>query len=122
EGSQDYDLALRVVARTTPDRIHHIPWVLYHWRQQGQTASFSEAFLAQCADAARRALAEHLERTGQTGCVVENLDGMPGWVRVRRPLPAPPPLVSIIVPTRDRAELLAACAEGVLKGTDYPAL
>ena len=33
EGSQDHDLALRVVGETTPDRIAHIPKVLYHWRQ-----------------------------------------------------------------------------------------
>ncbi len=33
-----------------------------------------------------------------------------------------PPLVSVIVPTRDRAALLAACADGVLRRTDYPAI
>jgi O-antigen biosynthesis protein len=38
------------------------------------------------------------------------------------PLPASPPLVSVIVPTRDRAALLAACADGVLRRTDYPAI
>ena len=32
------------------------------------------------------------------------------------------PLVSVIVPTRDRAALLAACADGVLRRTDYPAV
>ena len=37
-------------------------------------------------------------------------------------MPASPPLVSVIVPTRDRAALLAACAAGVLTRTDYPAL
>jgi glycosyltransferase involved in cell wall biosynthesis len=122
EGSQDYDLTLRVAERTEPARIHHIPWVLYHWRQQGLTQSFSEAQMARCADAARRAVSEHLARTGQAGCQVSNLATMPGWLRVRRPLPDPAPLVSIIVPTRDRAELLQACAAGVLNGTDYPAL
>ncbi|MBS0562557.1 MAG: glycosyltransferase [Proteobacteria bacterium] len=35
-------------------------------------------------------------------------------------LPDPPPLVSLIVPTRDRAALLARCADGVLNRTDYP--
>ncbi len=37
-------------------------------------------------------------------------------------LPDPPPLVTVIIPTRDRADLLAASAWGVLRGTDYPAL
>ena len=39
--------------------------------------------------------------------------------------PAPPdplPPVSVIMPTRDRADLLAVAAQGVLHGTDYPAL
>jgi glycosyltransferase involved in cell wall biosynthesis len=122
EGSQDYDLTLRVSEKTSAGRIHHIPWVLYHWRQQGLTQSFSESQMAKCADAARRAVSEHLARTGQVGCEVLNLPTMPGWLRVRRPVPSPAPLVSIIVPTRDRAELLGPCAEGVLSGTDYPAL
>ncbi len=37
-------------------------------------------------------------------------------------LPDPLPPVSVIMPTRDRADLLAASARGVLRGTDYPAL
>ena len=41
---------------------------------------------------------------------------------VAAPLPDPAPLVSLIVPTRDRAALLARCADGVLARTDYPAI
>jgi glycosyltransferase involved in cell wall biosynthesis len=118
EGSQDYDLALRVAERTEPSRIHHIPWVLYHWRQKGETASFSESFMARCADAARRAVAEHLARVGDDA-VVENQPELPAWLHVRRSPPEPNPLVSVIVPTRDRAELLAMCADGVLNRTRY---
>jgi GT2 family glycosyltransferase len=36
--------------------------------------------------------------------------------------PMASPLVSVIVPTRDRAALLGACADGVLRRTDYPAV
>ncbi len=36
--------------------------------------------------------------------------------------PTASPLVSVIVPTRDRAALLATCADGVLRRTDYPAI
>ncbi|HEX2558771.1 glycosyltransferase family 2 protein, partial [Phenylobacterium sp.] len=43
-------------------------------------------------------------------------------LRVVWPVPDPAPRVSLIVPTRDRAELLRACAHGVLSRTDYPAL
>ena len=34
----------------------------------------------------------------------------------------PPPRVSIVIPIRDRPALLARCMEGLLHGTDYPAL
>ncbi|MFC0408655.1 glycosyltransferase family 2 protein [Roseomonas elaeocarpi] len=122
EGSQDYDLALRATERTTPERIRHIPAVLYHWRQGASEQSFSESALARCADSARRAVAEHLRRTGVGDAVVGNLEDMPAWVEVRRPLPAPLPLVSAIIPTRDRAGLLRTCVEGLLHRTDYPAL
>ncbi len=119
EGSQDWDLALRVSERT--DRIHHIPWVLYHWRQQARGRTFSERQLAQCADSARRAVQEHLARTGQVA-EVTNQARVSAWLDVRQPAPEPRPPVSVIVPTRDRAELLAQCAEGVLAQTRYPDL
>jgi GT2 family glycosyltransferase len=46
----------------------------------------------------------------------------PHWNRIIRALPDPAPLVSIIVPTRDHAELLERCAASVLACTDYPAI
>jgi glycosyltransferase involved in cell wall biosynthesis len=121
EGSQDYDLALRVSERTTAARIHHIPWVLYHWRQEGH-ATFSQGQMERCANAARRAVEEHLQRMGETRVTVANQADAPGWVEVRRAPPEPKPLVSVIVPTRDRVELLAQCADGVLNATAYQPL
>jgi len=118
DGAQDHDLALRASERTTPERIRHIPWVLYHWRWQGKQGSYSRARLDECAAAARRAVQERLNRTGQPA-QVEIQPGPGRWLRVRRLKQQADPLVSIIVPTRDRAGLLARCAEGVLKQTYY---
>jgi GT2 family glycosyltransferase len=39
--------------------------------------------------------------------------------RIAWSIPSPAPLVSVIVPTRDRAALLRRCADGVLHRTDY---
>lgn len=122
EGSQDWDLVLRVSETTTADRIRHIPAILYHWRQEQGLASFSVVAAERCQDAARRAVAEHLVRTGAAGATVELLPKGAGFFTVDRPLPSPAPLVSVIVPTRDRADLLARCVEGVLQGTDYAPL
>ena len=118
DGAQDHDLVLRAAERATPARIRHIPWVLYHWRQRTTSGSFSRTRAAECAAAAARAVGEHLERTGQPA-TVEEVDLTARWLRVRRPLPDPKPMVSLIVPTRDRADLLAQAADGVLAGTDY---
>lgn len=118
DGAQDHDLILRAAEHIGAARIRHIPWVLYHWRWQGKQGSYSRARLAECAAAAARAVREHLERTGQAAAVEETA-GAARWLRVRRAVPAPRPLVSIIVPTRDRAELVAQCAEGVLNRTAY---
>ncbi|MET0294387.1 MAG: glycosyltransferase family 2 protein [Phenylobacterium sp.] len=122
EGAQDWDLALRIAEHTRPDRIRHIPAVLYHWRQPSSPETFSGRQAERCAAAARRAVEEHLQRTGQSDAVVENQPGAPAWLAVRRRPPATRPLVSVIVPTRDRARLLAECAAGVLERTAYAPL
>lgn len=119
EGSQDYDLALRVLERTTAERIRHLPFVLYHWRIGGAARTFSTTQGERAAEAARRAVAEHLQRTGSPAKVVA-LAG--GYHRVVHPLPEPAPLVSLLVPTRDRLDLLRPCLDGLLRRTDYPAL
>lgn len=119
EGSQDYDLALRCADESSPDRIRHIPAVLYHWRRDYGAPSFSERKLTACSDAAQRAIREHLHRRNEKGEVGPH-PTMPEWSRVRRPVPSPAPLVSLIVPTRDRADLLEICTNGLLGRTDYP--
>jgi GT2 family glycosyltransferase len=119
EGSQDYDLALRVVAATR-EPIVHIPHILYHWRVFPGASTFSSTQLAKASDAARRAIAEHLASAGEKATVV------PARVyyyhRVIRQPPARWPLVSVIVPTRDRIDLIAPSVLGLLKKTDYPSL
>jgi O-antigen biosynthesis protein len=62
DGSQDYDFVLRASERV--DRVAHIPHVLYRWRAHaGSTAGGDSKQFA--FDAARRAIAEHLRRTGR---------------------------------------------------------
>ena len=119
EGSQDYDLALRAIDATSPERVRHIPAVLYHWRQATGKETFSEAFMEKCISSARRAIADHLQRKGQLGHVVEH-PRLSLWQRVIRPVPEPAPLVSVIIPTRDKAGLLRRCVDGVMNRTDYP--
>ena len=121
EGSQDYDLLLRAADASTPDRIRHIPAVLYHWRRDAVSPSFSDTSLERCVVAARRAIREHLTRKG-TQARIDIPPRAPRHHRVVYALPPERPLVSIIVPTRDRADLLGRCVDGVLTCTDYEPL
>lgn len=118
EGSQDYDLALRVIAHCGQDRVRHVPSVLYHWRRENGAGSFSEQSAQQCIRAARLAIGNYLAATGQAGRP-EDAPMMPNWTRIVRPVPDPPPLVSVVVPTRDRADLLRVCLDGLLGRTAY---
>jgi O-antigen biosynthesis protein len=121
EGSQDYDLALRAVAQTVPERILHIPTVLYHWRQGTSKRTFSERALDRCVENGRKALAEFLIRVG-SGIQVGPAPSAPSWTRVIFPVPVPEPLVSVIIPTRNHATMLARCVEGLLDRTAYRAV
>lgn len=117
EGSQDWDIALRVSEKTSPDRIVHIPKILYHWRAISGSTALTIDQKNYHATAARRALEEHLARTGRTAA----LEAVPGehW-HIRYALPARPPLVSIIIPTRNGVRHLRRCIESLLTKTTYP--
>ncbi len=120
EGSQDYDLALRCLERLSAARIRHIPRVLYHWRMAaGSVAAVPDA-KPYAREAARRAIAESLQRQGIAGRVEacpENTEAH----RVVYSLGEKLPTVSIIIPNRDQVELLQRCLESVRAQTDYPA-
>lgn len=89
-GAQDFDLALRVVEEVGPDRVRHLPLVLYHWRQS--PTSFSATETARCRDAARRAVA----RLVRDAARVETDPALPQWPLVRFALPDPLPTVSLV--------------------------
>ena len=108
--AHDYDLLLRVTERTT--RIAHIPKILYHGRttEAGSTDPTPDAHAS-----ARRALQEALRRRGREGWVES---ARRGRYTVRYRL-RERPVISIIIPTRDRMELLRQCVESLDTVTDY---
>lgn len=94
DGSQDYDLALRVSERSS--QIIHLPEILYHWRvREGQVSGSNNPTVYA---AARKAISEHCERLNI------NVDGITQtdplgiyWVRRRV---VGQPRVSVVIPTR----------------------
>lgn len=69
EGSQDYDLVLRLSEKT--NRIYHISKILYHWRIAPGSAAGSVDAKPYANAAAKRAIAEHLERRCTPGTVLD---------------------------------------------------
>ncbi len=114
EGSQDYDLFLRIVEKT--NRIEHIPDVLYSWRKiPGSTASeYSDKVYAQ--DTTIKALQDSLKRKNLKGDVYQGL--FPGSFRVKYNIKGNP-LVSIIIPTLEKYEYLERCLSSILEKTTY---
>lgn len=118
EGAQDYDLALRVVERTRPEDIRHIPFILYHWRAIPGSAAHSVDAKPYAYLAARRAIQDFFDRRSIPATSV----AVAGHFWFHRPvfaLPPEPPMVSVIIPTRDRLELLSRCIDG-LRRSRYP--
>lgn len=116
EGSQDWDLALRCIERLEPGQIGHIPKILYHWRSIPGSTALAVGEKDYVGAAGLRAVREHLVRTDAAATAEP---AGPGRVRVRRSIPGGVPRVSLIVPTRDRVDLLRVCVDSLLQRTDY---
>ena len=111
DGSQDHDLLLRVTAQTAAERIRHIPVVAYHWRAVAGSTALAPGEKNYTEEASLRALVDRLG---------------PEWEVERAAAPTayrciPPlldePLVSIVIPTRDRLDLVVQCVESLERTT-----
>jgi glycosyltransferase involved in cell wall biosynthesis len=109
--AQDYDLFLRVVSRT--DRIYHIPRVLYHWRRAEGSTSINIRAKPATLDAARRALAAHMERVNESGHVA--VDWRTHAFQIRRDLTEEKRIAIII--TADQGT--ESCVRAIETKTDY---
>jgi GT2 family glycosyltransferase len=116
EGAQDYDLVLRCIERVPAEAIVHVPRVLYHWRVHPASTASGSAAKPYADDAGRRAIDEHLSRRGLRA----HAERTPLGYRVRYALPEQPPLVTVIVPTRNGADLVRQCLDSVRAKTTYP--
>jgi len=115
EGSQDYDLVLRVTEKT--NNIFHIPKVLYHWRIHSEsTAGAGEAKLY-AFEAGARAIEEALTRREEPGRAIINQKIL-GVYTVKYKI-TEPKLVSIIIPTRNLGAVLDTCLESIFDKTLY---
>ncbi len=116
EGAQDWDLALRIIETISPSQIIHIPEILYHWRDiEGSTAqNLDQKSYANAAQ--KKAIESHLARL-EVNATIESVDGF-DW-KINYAIPHPAPRVSIIIPTKDRIDLLKPCIDSILEKTNY---
>lgn len=108
-GAEDYDLALRAVAAAGAAAVVHLPQILVH---RGRIAAVDAA-------AGRRAVADLLASQGRAA-VVEPAPEAPACNRIRLLLPPAPPLVSILICTRDHERLLRVAVDSITARTTYP--
>jgi GT2 family glycosyltransferase len=115
DGSQDYDLLLRVIERT--NRIAHIPRVLYHWRRSQHSSAGNVRQKPNQLEASRQAIEDHLKRRGESAHVAVH------WRThafcVRREL-IEPRKISVIIASRHGPESLDRCLESLTTKTSYP--
>ena len=102
----EWDLFWRIAERAAPGTIAHLPRVLIHRarRPRGDAKS-------------ARPPHRHFERFGSRP---EYEPLTPRTWRLRLSLPETEPRVTVIIPTRDHPDLLAAAVDGVLTRTTYP--
>ncbi len=116
EGSQDYDLVLRVTEQIPADHIYHIDRVLYHWRTiPGSTASNGEA-KSYIYDSGVKALTDALSRRNIKGSVRPGR--ISGFYEIAYDV-LQEDLVSVIIPTKNGYEDLKTCVDSIIEKTSY---
>jgi len=118
EGSQDYDLVLRCLLHIRASQIMHIPLILYHWRACSGSAAQNESAKPYARKAAVAALQDYI-KTGNLAAEVQIHNG--SW-RLKYLPAGKNPLISIIIPVRDNADLLTRCIDSILDKTCYSPL
>ncbi|MFT5135853.1 MAG: glycosyltransferase involved in cell wall biosynthesis [Arenicella sp.] len=114
DGSQDHDIILRSIQKS--ERVVHIPKILYHWRKIPGSTAVSYDSKSYAWEAGRKAI-EHCLKKSERGVSVE-FGTLKGTYRVRREIIGDP-LVSIIIPFKDKPELLDSCLNSILDRSTY---
>lgn len=115
DGAQDYDVILRVTDATK--HVVHIPKVLYHWRLAEGSTSGPIENKSYASTAGRRALEDHVKRCSIRAEALE-IPELPTNYRLRYEIPKNAK-ASIIIPFKDKVELLKACVGSILEKTAY---
>jgi O-antigen biosynthesis protein len=122
EGSQDWDLVLKVSERARA--VLHVPRVLYHWRMLDTSVAGGDA-KPWAFEAGRRAIQAHCDRIGLPATVERDPED-PGVYHLEPSLKEQP-LVSIVIPTRgtvreiryEAVVLVEHCVRSIVEKSSY---
>jgi GT2 family glycosyltransferase len=124
EGSQDWDLVLKVTERAR--KVLHVPKILYHWRTlETSAAGGGEEAKPWAFEAGTRAVQAHCERIDLPAEVVRDED-VPGVYHLRPRLERQPS-VSIVIPTAGQSRqvryedvvLATHCVRSIVEASTY---
>jgi len=124
EGSQDWDLVLKVTERAR--QVVHIPKVLYHWRTlETSAAGGGEEAKPWAFEAGTRAIQAHCERIGLPA-KAERDESFPGVYHLQPQLQQRP-AVSIVIPTAGQSRevryenvvLVTHCVRSIVEASTY---
>jgi len=124
EGSQDWDLVLRVTERAR--QVLHVPKVLYHWRTlETSAAGGGEEAKPWAFEAGTRAIQAHCDRIGLP-VEAERDEAAPGVYHLRQRLESQPS-VSIVIPTAGQSRevryenvvLVTHCVRSIVESSTY---
>ena len=103
EGSQDWDLTLRIVAQSLDSQIVHVPYVLYNWRVHSNSVSSSIGAKSYAIESGAQSVRDFLSQTHKVGDV--SSIGAGSWMRVDWTLPEALPTVTVVVRGRSATEI-----------------
>ncbi|MGC8491307.1 MAG: glycosyltransferase [Syntrophobacteraceae bacterium] len=118
EGSQDYDLLLRILCLPGEISIKHIPFILYHWRRYDGSTTFSSQNQCISDRSAHRALTDYVSSKGISMTIKTSRNNTGCWNQTFG-INDPRPYVSVIIPTRDNITFLDRCIRGLKERTWY---
>ena len=125
-GAQDIDLFLRCWELLPDAAVVHVPYIGYHWRAHAESTASRGDQKGYLFDAARRAIAEAVARRGlraepvlpefarQYALCLHQLRWSSDLLRENP--------VTIVIPTKDRVDLLRPCLESIARTTPSEAV
>ena len=116
DGVQDFEFMLRLSEAT--NKIVHISEVLYHWHAVDGSIAASTTAKSNIADKQVRAVQSYLDRNAISAIAIKH-PYLPHRCRIK-PLLKDYPKVSIIIPSKDQAEIIKVCLDSIYAKTTYP--